>query len=565
MKKRHTIPFLIFLIFLIFSFSTIGKSADLESDISSVKKMNSLPTTYQGVIFTFGGLGRSDSVNDVLIRMRQQNMRGTFFVTEKELRNNADTIRNIIAYGQEIGIGVRPNETDGAAVIAAQIERIRGALHGKYGIDTRLVRQMYGPDTAAVREAVASTGCLLIGQTVNVVLSKNKEAQTVAEVMPVVFNKWATSMGRGQIAYFRMDFYTNPTLVGDMMMAVKEQKIDNIAYRTFTDTPETNPANDSAYQICSVEDALHQTKYLYTYPCDVSTIPKDLQPGYVATPINDKNFAKEFLARYIGSPEVGTDDRMYGFDRDIMRKADKTGVVKNAADNTIFLTFDDWGNDTSINKLLYVLRKHHVSGTFFIITRSMPNNPNLLRSIAAAGNEIGSHTNLHRPMAIREKNGKIRDLQSPEDYTTDVTTAYERLANVVGDVTVDGRHMLTRYFRPPTLAINKVGSRIILNAGYTYIVSGYESTEDYRAQSVSYLVGAIKAGIYDDKRHVRKGSIIIMHMSDTAKFTPQALDLVLTENEQRPDTDPEKFKVGRLNDYLKEGYTQMMSLQRRQV
>ena len=69
--------------------------------------------------------------------------------------------------------------------------------------------------------------------------------------------------------------------------------------------------------------------------------------------------------------------------------------------------------------------------------------------------------------------------------------------------------------------------------------------------------GAIKAGIYTPRQRVRKGSIIIMHMSGTARFTPQALDIVLTQNELLREDDPRKFKVGYLTDYLVPGYDQM--------
>ena len=81
-----------------------------------------------------------------------------------------------------------------------------------------------------------------------------------------------------------------------------------------------------------------------------------------------------------------------------MALADQTGLVKTAAPQTVFLTFDDWGNDESINKLLYVLRKHRVNATFFIITKNIVHNPNLLRAIVADGNEVGSHTDHHVPM-----------------------------------------------------------------------------------------------------------------------------------------------------------------------
>lgn len=530
-----------------------------ENQGKKAEKMDFIPTTEQSVIFAFGGLSRLSSVNDILQRMDAAGLKGTFFVTERELQKNGDVINAIVAHGQEIGIGLRPGDQPDTIALCAQIDRIRQTLQKRYGIDARLVRQMYGAESDAVQEAVSIMGCRLIGQTMNAVQSKQKDARSADEVMPILFKRWSTSLGRGQIVYIRTDFYTNETLAGDVMMAIKETKVDNIAYRSYDDTPEDNPANDSAYGVTSVGKVLSNKADLYTYPTDVTTLPEILQPSYVPVKVTDKNFKQEFLKRYVGSPEVDENDRMLGFSRGELRKADKSGIVKTVMDNTIFLTFDDWGNDNSINKLLYVLRKHHVPGMFFIITRNMPDNPNLLRAIALGGNEIGSHTNNHKPMVVRDpKTDKEVPTETPEVYNTDVTSSYQKLAQTVGDVVVNGRHPLTRLFRPPTLAISKSGAEAIMNAGFTYMVSGYDSTEDYEAVSLQQLVGKMQLGIYDTKGRVRKGAILVMHMSDTAKLTPRALDLLLTANEKRPDYDPKKFKVGYLSDYLRGDYSQMM-------
>lgn len=58
---------------------------------------------------------------------------------------------------------------------------------------------------------------------------------------------------------------------------------------------------------------------------------------------------------------------------------------------------------------------------------------------------------------------------------------------------------------------------------------------------------------------VRRGAIMVMHMSRTAIRTARALDILLTKNEQRPEGDPKKFKVGLLGDYLRDGYDQRMA------
>ena len=77
------------------------------------------------------------------------------------------------------------------------------------------------------------------------------------------------------------------------------------------------------------------------------------------------------------------------------------------------------------------------------------------------------------------------------------------------------------------------------------------------AKDAAELVSRIRKGIFTDKGEVIKGAILVMHMSDAAPLTPVALDLLLTANAAKADTDPSKFKVGRLSDYLIEGYSQI--------
>ena len=308
----------------------------------------------------------------------------------------------------------------------------------------------------------------------------------------------------------------------------------------------------------AVGDVLADTKNLWQYPIDKSKVPPELRPEYRPFTVDDANFEQEFYRRYIGSPYVNENDRMTGFSREEMAKADKSGIVKNVTDNTVFLTFDDWGNDDSINHILYVLRKHRVPGTFFIITWNMPNNPNLLRAIAADGHAIGSHTNQHKAMNRRDEKGKQVSVLSEEEYAADIRESFQRLSDTIGDMTVNGRPPLTRLMRPPTLAVSRSGARAIFDAGLTFIVNGFESTEDYAQQSLSAMVGALQNGIYRRNETVRKGSILVMHMSAPAKYTARALDLLLTANERRPDGDPAKFRVGRIEDYLTEDYSQTM-------
>lgn len=516
-----------------------------------------LTTTAQKVVLTFGGLTRKESVEDILDHLDRMGVKATFFVTELELRKYTDTVREIAAHGHELGLGLRTGTDGDFYETCAQIERLQKNMQRLLGVRPVIARQVFGTEIPTVNEAASAMGIELLGQTVNMVQTKDKEAKKVEDISDHLFGKFILAMGRGQIIYGRLDFLDNPTLTGDLLEWIKKNKVDSATYVTLLDSPHTNAENDSAYSMGAVREVLGDEAHRWTYPVPEEKALFSLRGEGKRKPRTDRLFRHEFSARYIGSPKVTEPDRIRGFSEAEMEQMDHTGIVKDVRDNTIFLTFDDWGTDVSINHLLYVLRKHHAKGTFFIITWNVKNNPNLLRAIAEDGHDIASHTNRHRPMVWQTSNyGGNMTPMTEEEYAEDVRLSYKELQKTVGDVMVDGKPALTHYFRPPTLAISKSGIRSIMDAGFSYIVSGYESTDDYATPSLQAMIGAISHGIYDEKGNVRKGSILIMHMTDKAEYTAEALDYILTVNDARDDNDPKKFKMGRLSDYLKEGYDQ---------
>lgn len=516
-----------------------------------------LTTTAQKVVLTFGGLTRKESVEDILDHLDRMGVKATFFVTELELRKYTDTVREIAARGHELGLGLRTGTDGDFYETCAQIERLQKNMQRLLCVRPVIARQVFGREIPTVNEAASAMGIELLGQTVNMVQTKDKEAKKVEDISDHLLGKFILAMGRGQIIYGRLDFLDDPTLTGGLLDWIKKNKVDSATYATLLDSPETNAENDSAYSMGAVREVLGDEAHRWTYPVPEEKMLSSLRGEKRRKNRTESLFRHEFAKRYIGAPTVTDTDRIRGFSEAEMEQMDHTGIVKDVRDNTIFLTFDDWGTDASINHLLYVLRKHHAKGTFFIITWNVKNNPNLLRAIAEDGHDIASHTNRHRPMVWQTANyGGNMTPMTEEEYAEDVRLSYEELQKTVGDVMVDGKPALTHYFRPPTLAISKSGIRSIMDAGFSYIVSGYESTDDYAIPSLQAMIGAISHGIYDEKGNVRKGSILIMHMTDKAEYTAEALDYILTVNDARDDNDPKKFKMGRLSDHLKEGYDQ---------
>jgi cellulose synthase/poly-beta-1,6-N-acetylglucosamine synthase-like glycosyltransferase/peptidoglycan/xylan/chitin deacetylase (PgdA/CDA1 family) len=66
---------------------------------------------------------------------------------------------------------------------------------------------------------------------------------------------------------------------------------------------------------------------------------------------------------------------------------------------TAVLSFDDGPDPTWTPKIIAVLRRYHVPGTFFVIGAHAADNPQLVRAELAAGDQIGSHTYTHPNLA----------------------------------------------------------------------------------------------------------------------------------------------------------------------
>lgn len=512
-------------------------------------------TTEAAIPFTFTGFSRRESVDAVLDALRIVNGRATFFVTEGEMRKYEDAVRDVLRDGQELALCIYPKPTESVADICADIIRGKELLKTKFGVDTQLVKQFSGVVRKETQEAVAATGNHLIGTRINAVRSRHKDYPSAEKILPEIFGANTLSATRGGIINIRMDWYTKPDLAAELFLYIKRKKIDNIAYNAFDDVSGVNPSNDSAYALRSVGDILADTAHLWTYP-----VPKERYlPQLAMHPLISRKATHEQLVdtlagRYIGEHTV-KEDRVIGFTAKDFEKLDLTGTIKTD-EPVIFLTFDDWAYDNSINKLLYVLRKHHVPATFFILTHNMIYNPNLLRAIAMEGHDIGSHTNLHKPMATENEKGKEVPTESYEEYYTDVKTSYERLESVLGDLKwQDGSPVLTKMMRPPTLSFSDMGTRVILENGFEYIVNGHTTTEDYAAPDLETEIKRIRDGLYY-RGKVRKGAIFVMHMTNEAKYTATALDIILTENEKKADGDPTKFRVGQLSQYLNGVYSQ---------
>jgi len=61
----------------------------------------------------------------------------------------------------------------------------------------------------------------------------------------------------------------------------------------------------------------------------------------------------------------------------------------------VALTFDDGPSQGQTEEVIAILRAHHVPATFFMLGRNVVNHPDIVASVAAAGNLIGNHSYTH--------------------------------------------------------------------------------------------------------------------------------------------------------------------------
>ena len=520
------------------------------------QEIKSINTTERAINYSFAGISNESSLNAVLNTLDELHGKATFFVTEKDINKYPKAIEKIINSGNEIGIATVFNEGDNFYTEAAEILRCDELLQAKFGISTDVVKQLWGTVPQETMEAASATGKYLVGQVYTITKKQYKDYNSAQAIRTEIFPKTVTAFSRGQQIFFRLDFYTNPMMCSELLKELQRTMVDNIAYATSNDNMAINPRNDSGYSLKTVGEMLHNKRYIYEYPVPEEKVPQYLRSGYRSFEVNDNNLIDLISKRFIGKGGSTDFAQAPGFSRQEIKRLDAAGVV-HTNDNVIFITFDDWGGDDAINKLLYVLKKHDAPATFFIRTNNVHYNPNLLRAIAADGNEIACHTDKHLQMTKYDSNSKkYVSIVNRDEYLLDLKVSYNTLASVVGDVEVNGHYALTRFFRPPTLVISKVGLECVLDSGFDYIIEGY-STKDYTAESYLKVRYSIEKQLYRDDGSLRKGSIFVLHMGNaSAAISAEALDVLLTKNEQKSDADPGKFKVGRLSDYLRDGYDQ---------
>lgn len=170
----------------------------------------------------------------------------------------------------------------------------------------------------------------------------------------------------------------------------------------------------------------------------------------------------------------------------------------------IALTFDDWGTDYTITRILEILDRYGVKATFFARAKGVEANPNLARAIVEEGHEIANHSYSH----------PVVTTLTPKELQEEVVKGYQVIMEAI-------QQQPTMLFRPPTGEIDDETARIIAATGYKNIALYDVTTFDWDVNNdADHIVNAIL-------EQTEKGSVILLHMLDdihTLEALPVAIE-----------------------------------------
>lgn len=177
------------------------------------------------------------------------------------------------------------------------------------------------------------------------------------------------------------------------------------------------------------------------------------------------------------------------------------------SDNKVGLSFDAaWGNEDTQN-ILDILASHNVHVTFFMTGGWVESYPDDVKAIAAAGHDLGNHSENHKQMSQLSKEECQEELMSVHNKVKELT----------------GTDMML--FRPPYGDYNNTLIQAVKEINY-YPIQWDVDSLDWKDYGVDSIIQTVT-----EHKHLGSGSIILCH--NGAKYTAQALDSLITKLKEK--------------------------------
>ena len=166
-----------------------------------------------------------------------------------------------------------------------------------------------------------------------------------------------------------------------------------------------------------------------------------------------------------------------------------------AAENSIFLTFDDGPHETATPFILDQLKKYQAKATFFCIGKNVEEHPLLYKQILEEGHKTGNHTQNHLNGWKTETNAYLTNIREAE------------------------KHIQSNLFRPPYGRIRKEQIKMLTTPGSE---PSLKNPGGYKIIMWNVLSGDFDERLSKEKcldnvlKHTKSGSIVVFHDSSKA-------------------------------------------------
>lgn len=169
------------------------------------------------------------------------------------------------------------------------------------------------------------------------------------------------------------------------------------------------------------------------------------------------------------------------------------------SEKKVALTFDAaWGADKT-SKIIEILKKNEVGGTFFLVGFWSEKYQDKIKEIDSAGLDIGTHSNTHPKMSTL----------SPASQESELMVSSKLITNITGKP--------VRFFRPPYGDYN---DQLLMTAEKLNLqtIQWDVDSLDWKGLTAEQILTRVKSG-------VKNGSIILFH--NNSDHILEALPLVI--------------------------------------
>lgn len=175
--------------------------------------------------------------------------------------------------------------------------------------------------------------------------------------------------------------------------------------------------------------------------------------------------------------------------------------INSVGQGNVCLTFDDGPDPIMTPKILEILNKHSVKGTFFLIGKNAFSNQALVKRISDEGHSIGNHTYYHKAtFSMCSENKMTEEIKKTNQILEQITSKK------------------ITFFRPPFGVTNPKINTVLKKLNLKSIGWGIRSLDTITNDSIK-LYSKVKQGV--DKG----GSIILLH--DRCESTLEILEKII--------------------------------------